>query len=721
MKNTRWPLYRGVTIDKIGSQDLDDGFSLVKEGEDYYLDVFVSMASVLARPDTRSNRRAYQYGFTRYYPNFIQHMLPTDLSENKLSLLYGKYRKVYRLSVHLDRWGEVKRYEVEPAVFRNEGQYSYKGVSKILEQPKHKHHALLRDALELATLLYRRRLDSGALALFDIKRGLTINEEGLMVRLTSEESHYGYLIVQEYMILTNYLMSRYFIEREIPCLFRNQRAKVIAPERASLLESIQSAAYDAQDSRIETFNQRMELVLETASYHPYLEGHFSLNLPSYMHISSPLRRYADLVNVQQLQAYLTNEPLPYTIDDLVRISQHLEEVYERYRAERRERQKEVERERTKQKLSTSSFGDLEGDAFFQVMQTAFEGGQVTEELIGEIERRLEQRMLIERDMLVLLWRAPNEERFNRIREQIVAELIGYPHRASSLFSLGKLMLKWPEPQLEIKTLEEHKPLRFRARARIEMWKRTFESDEFEFYSKKRARHMALLDLQIKMLKYRYALEIETHLPHTDADFHAELIGEANSKAMQADGGQTESINGVEIQMPEQDYAGILHQFCIMNHWPLPMYEIEMHGPPHQPVFYARGILTVRGKRLESDRMAGKRKQHAKHMAAKSLIDMINQMQFSDMGRPVLIHPVQQLVDYLQSKGIDRPPHFSYVRYMEGDKKGYMCTCSVFLTPDLIVNATEFGFSKNAARNNAAGSVLIKLYRYYDEIAGGEEE
>lgn len=94
------------------------------------------------------------------------------------------------------------------------------------------------------------------------------------------------------------------------------------PDRAALLQTLDSAEMDSALD-LDALTTRVDSVLGRASYSPTPEPHWGLALDLYTHLTSPIRRYADLISQRQLVAFLRDEPLPHTQGDLQRVSDHL--------------------------------------------------------------------------------------------------------------------------------------------------------------------------------------------------------------------------------------------------------------------------------------------------------------------------------------------------------------------------------------------------------------
>ncbi len=63
--------------------------------------------------------------------------------------------------------------------------------------------------------------------------------------------------------------------------------------------------------------------LSQALYSPENKGHFGLALPRYMHFTSPIRRYADLVVHRSIKAVLHGRQPPVTLDQLLVTGEHI--------------------------------------------------------------------------------------------------------------------------------------------------------------------------------------------------------------------------------------------------------------------------------------------------------------------------------------------------------------------------------------------------------------
>jgi exoribonuclease-2 len=112
-------------------------------------------------------------------------------------------------------------------------------------------------------------------------------------------------IVSEMMILANALAAEYADREDVPILFRTQDAPL---EPLPSVEEDDPLAFE-----------RIRRFLKPASLSLFPAEHFGLGLDAYTQLTSPLRRFADLVTQRQLLAHLAGENPPYTREELLTV------------------------------------------------------------------------------------------------------------------------------------------------------------------------------------------------------------------------------------------------------------------------------------------------------------------------------------------------------------------------------------------------------------------
>jgi exoribonuclease-2 len=121
------------------------------------------------------------------------------------------------------------------------------------------------------------------------------------------------ILISELMVLINKESAEFAEKKKIPLVFRSQE-QADKSARSALANIEQGAALD--------FAVRGTLKRSIMSTRPL--PHATLALPSYAQVSSPIRRYTDLLNQRQLLSVLTKDKLYYTDEQLTLLLQELE-------------------------------------------------------------------------------------------------------------------------------------------------------------------------------------------------------------------------------------------------------------------------------------------------------------------------------------------------------------------------------------------------------------
>lgn len=124
------------------------------------------------------------------------------------------------------------------------------------------------------------------------------------------------------MIAANAAVTERAAKSDVPFLYRCHEPRISAPRGLAAAESVEAWVAGGQASSAAAAD-RLNLIAQRARYTSTLTGQYGLNVPAYAHVTSPLRRYADLVAQRQLIALILELPLPYSQDDLTSIGDEL--------------------------------------------------------------------------------------------------------------------------------------------------------------------------------------------------------------------------------------------------------------------------------------------------------------------------------------------------------------------------------------------------------------
>ncbi|HWY40810.1 MAG TPA: ribonuclease R [Chthoniobacterales bacterium] len=302
-----------VTIDPDDARDFDDAIDVEKIGnEGWRLGVHIADVSAYVRPDSALDREARRRGNSVYLPDRVIPMLPERLSNGVCSLNPGVDRLTFSVFIEFDQNGRAKNARFARSVIRSAKRLTYKEAYAILQsKPNGELSGWLRSAWELASLLRRKRFEHGSLDLDFPEVKVYVDANGKPVRLEQVENDESHQLIEEFMLAANEAVARELRHRSIPTIYRVHEDP--DPEKlGEYREFILSFGYKVGDlthrKEVQRFlasvrgkpeEQALKIgllkSLKRARYAAQPLGHYGLAKANYLHFTSPIRRYADLV------------------------------------------------------------------------------------------------------------------------------------------------------------------------------------------------------------------------------------------------------------------------------------------------------------------------------------------------------------------------------------------------------------------------------------------
>jgi ribonuclease R len=587
----------GITLDDTHTRDIDDAFWLSQEEDG--LHVFVSIADVASGVDKGSpeDEKAHQMTATRYFATGNSPMLPRHLSEDHLSLWPGKKRQSLTVELTYDAAYKLTGSKLYRSQIVSEAKLAYKDVPGYLKDESYIGHKLLTDASKLAFALLDRRRSEGAMVLYDLNNGWVMTEEGYLKKLEDHEDTIGYIIVQELMIAANRAVSTWCLSCDIPILYRNHLARKATPDRAELMAQIKGA-FETPLANLDIVRQQTHMFLERAEYSPILRGHFGLNLSAYTHFTSPIRRYADLVNHRQIRAHLKGEPLPYTQEDLEALAKHINEVNLAERQATSEHMKEkADTKARSAALDVRRIDGLGAKDFERVVKVETRSGQDPSPSFAEafIQRARDGRVPLI-CLTTVLAGAPETSAWRELRSVVLENLGKHPHNVPSVLAQAMQIHGWPGIVFKAEASgPPHAPV-FKVSA-------SFGADGapapmVEASTRKEADQRASLAL--------LAARFDLPMP---------VVAEAPKAPPMAV--QVAKKRGFDFTQ-QKDPVALLQEFCQAESLAPPEYTFEQTGPSHVPEITCTVKLCGKAKTVK----AGSKKD-AKRLAAVAMIGSLS--------------------------------------------------------------------------------------------------
>lgn len=426
-----------VTIDSESTLDIDDAISVENLADgSFRIVVCIADPTGLVPPGCTEDENAKLLGATVYVRDkAVRKMLPARISESAGSLVAGQERKAFVFEVLMSADLEVQGFKIQCQTIKVSHRLSYEDIPAILVDKGHPCYHLLGAASTLAHGLLAKRRGRGALALYDLQRMIYLDEEGRMVQLARQAEVVGHVIVQETMVLANTLLARYLVEHEVPALFRNHLAKPAAPPASDIAQTVEtwfrSGSIDA-DRATEMF----AVMLGKASYDSTVRGHFALAEACYTHGTSPLRRYADLVNLRQLKRHLKGLPFLHQQEELAALGEELTFKAAQRKEERSEGFKDVVKASAERALERGTLHRLADHELVQAIKLATGAGAIPDVLSEELCRRLARGMVTDKITDALFVALPPDLWPAALREAFVSWVALIPTRAVHLLMHG---------------------------------------------------------------------------------------------------------------------------------------------------------------------------------------------------------------------------------------------------------------------------------------------
>jgi ribonuclease R len=301
-----------VTIDPDDARDFDDAIHVEKTGSGWRLGVHIADVAAYVEPGSALDREARRRGNSVYLPDRVIPMLPERLSTGVCSLNPDVDRLTHSVFIHFDKHGTAKSARFAHSVIRSAHRLTYKQAYAILNAtPSDQLSERLHVAWELATLLRQKRFEHGALDLDFPEVKVWVDKEGHPVKLERVENDKSHQLIEEFMLVANEAVARELKKRAIPTVYRvheNPDPEKLAEYREFVLGfdyRVGDLTHRAELQRLlasfrgKPEEQALKVALlkslKRARYSPQPLGHYGLAKANYLHFTSPIRRYADLV------------------------------------------------------------------------------------------------------------------------------------------------------------------------------------------------------------------------------------------------------------------------------------------------------------------------------------------------------------------------------------------------------------------------------------------
>ena len=324
-----------ITIDPENARDFDDAISLTALSKRttsppdpkkafWELGVHIADVSAFVQSGSPIDEEARERGTSVYLPGHVVPMIPEILSNGLCSLQEGEIRLTKSVFIRYDDGGKVLDARFANTRIRSAKRLTYQEATSVLEgEDSHlpvRIRELLRGMESLARHIRKRRLAEGMLVLSLPDVELNLDDTGRVIGATPEDTSFSHTLIEMFMVEANEAVARLFHARRIQTLRRihpppdeeamENLSRFLRLAGVPMAKTVSVSSLQKLINRLQgqpmaySVNLAILKALTMAEYSPDLVGHFALASDHYLHFTSPIRRYPDLMVHRLLQEFL---------------------------------------------------------------------------------------------------------------------------------------------------------------------------------------------------------------------------------------------------------------------------------------------------------------------------------------------------------------------------------------------------------------------------------
>lgn len=305
-----------VTIDGEDARDFDDAIFVDPLDHGWRLVVAIADVSHYVTPGSALNTEGLNRATSVYLPGRVLPMLPERLSNGLCSLKPNEDRLCMVADMVIDHSGVTTKTEIYAAVMNSKARCTYTEVHQVLNGESVPHREFLKpmliEAHRLMKALNKMRVARGAVD-FDLPETRPeLDDKGLPVKLVRRERWESHRLVEECMLAANEAVAREF--REAGRVTVNRFHGEPDEDRLSAFLTL-LGAYGIKIPSGKIGSKQLNQILKELDGHPEQKalhqlalrsmmqavyssetsGHYGLGAEDYLHFTSPIRRYPDLL------------------------------------------------------------------------------------------------------------------------------------------------------------------------------------------------------------------------------------------------------------------------------------------------------------------------------------------------------------------------------------------------------------------------------------------
>lgn len=325
------------TIDGADAKDYDDAIGIEpREGGGHHVSVHIADVGHYVRLGTSLDDEALARGTSVYLPDQVVPMLPEQLSNGLCSLVPKRDRLAYSVFMEFDANGERVSFDVAKSVIRSVHRNQYRVVQELLDgvdSEETREIEFLREPLELFSewtrIQQRIRDNKGSLRIQSTEKKFVFDDDHEVVEIVNAPRYFSQTLIEETALAANQAVGDFFRQKGLPTIYRVHPEKDPEEiERVSAMLAKHGIRVPNKDrltgrdigrmirlarrkANADALVMRIMGLVERAVYevkdHEDVATHWGLARKAYLHFTSPIRRYPDLIVHRWLHAVQSEE------------------------------------------------------------------------------------------------------------------------------------------------------------------------------------------------------------------------------------------------------------------------------------------------------------------------------------------------------------------------------------------------------------------------------
>ncbi len=283
------------SIDDSKTLEIDDAISLEKIAYQHKLWIHIASPTSYFEYQSAIDKKARKLISTVYLSTNTYYMLPEILINDVFSLSDKEKRESLSLGVIFNEDGSVGSTEIVQSIIKVDFRLNYTEADELIDYaPKEE-----EDLSIISKILQSRkcwRMNSGAMEILESFGKIIVEDNNPTLKII--DPTLSRQLISEAMILYGNLISNFTKVNSIPVPYRVQQS----------IDKVCNDNIQDSDNTI-LYNFMLKKTMGKSYYSINPMPHMSLGLTSYLHATSPIRRYADLLVNYQLNRYLNNKDL----------------------------------------------------------------------------------------------------------------------------------------------------------------------------------------------------------------------------------------------------------------------------------------------------------------------------------------------------------------------------------------------------------------------------